>query len=76
MSALAWKRGLSHTQEQERDACLNCPLPDCVGRRHADCPICDPQIVIAEYRLHLRGQVTRAVNSLKRAMSHNRRYET
>ncbi len=68
MSALAYRRGLSQAQAAERDVCLNCPLPECVGRRHADCPICDPNIVIAEYTLHLRGQVTRALNSLKKGV--------
>jgi hypothetical protein len=66
VSAVAWKQDLSQSQRSEVDQCLSCPLPECVGRRHADCSICDPRIVIAEYKLILRGQVTRALNSLRR----------
>jgi hypothetical protein len=66
VSAVAWKRDLSHSQQTEVNQCLSCPLPECVERRHADCPICDPQIVIAEYTLVLRGQVMRALNQLRR----------
>jgi hypothetical protein len=70
VSALVYRRGgyrdVSGQERAEIDVCLNCPLPECVGRRHADCPICDPQIVINECVLMWRSQVTRALGRLRK----------
>lgn len=66
MSAKAWQYGLTAIQRKEADVCLNCPLPECVGRRHMDCPICDPQIVINEMTLKWRAEVTSALGYLRR----------
>jgi len=53
-------------QPDERDACLNCPLPECVETRHIACPICDPHIVINEMTLKWRAEVTQALRHLQR----------
>jgi hypothetical protein len=34
-----WRSAFSGKQYDERLTCLSCPLPDCVGREKAECPL-------------------------------------
>lgn len=66
MSAAAYRRGVSEREREEIQVCLNCPLPECVGKRHMDCPIFDPKIVINEMILKWNAEVSSALRRLRK----------
>ena len=66
MSATAWRLDTSDRERAEMAACLNCPLPECYGRRHIECALWDPWICARELEREIWAAVARSRQGMGR----------
>jgi len=61
-----WLSAFTGKQFEEKDTCLNCPLPDCVGRDQPECPLRAVELIEKErqQRAQDKAALDRAVRVL------------